>query len=123
MKHISKFLLIVSTLVFSLNLLTFQPVNAQDIGTALNGKSANQTESAIINDVQKIINFVAAIAAAIAVLVIVYGAFIWIIQGQENGQKLIQNAVIGLIVLTLAYFIAQLAFSLALNVQKTLEKS
>lgn len=55
------------------------------------------------------------LAGAVAVLFLIYGGITYIVGGakaEETAKKLIMNAIIGLVVIALAYVIAQLAVDL-----------
>jgi Type IV secretion system pilin len=93
------------------------------VGKAITSANSSITgEGGIVNVINNVINWASAIIAAIAVAFIVYGSFVWITSGQENGQKIVIQAVVGLIVLVVSYFIAQIAVSLATTAQGQINK-
>jgi uncharacterized membrane protein YozB (DUF420 family) len=117
---------VLSTLIFGVLLFSQSGVSAQvkDPKSAINGvigttgsNLGDPSGEGIVKIINNVINWASAIIAAIAVAFIVYGSFVWITSGQENGQKIVIQAVVGLIVLVVSYFIAQIAVSLATTAQ------
>lgn len=109
-----KILITVAALMFSVSAV-LAPVSGfaatiQDNGsvsTAVDAKTINQ--DSIVLTITNIANGLILIVVAISVIFIVYGAFLWMTKGQAEGQKMVVNAVIGLIIAVIAFFIVQLA--------------
>ena len=109
-----KILLTVAAFVFSVSAV-LAPVSGfaatiQDNGsvsTAVDAKTVDQTT--IVETITNIANGLIVVVVAISVIFIVYGAFLWMTKGQAEGQKMVVNAVIGLIIAVIAFFIVQLA--------------
>jgi D-alanyl-lipoteichoic acid acyltransferase DltB (MBOAT superfamily) len=67
-------------------------------------------QDALPNLARNIASFVAFIIASIAIIFILYGAFIWLTdmeKGAERGRKIITNAVIALVVAVVSFGIVQ----------------
>jgi Type IV secretion system pilin len=54
-------------------------------------------------------NVLIGLVAIVSVFFIIWGAIQWMNEGAEKGQKTVVNAVIGLVIAVLAFFIVQLA--------------
>jgi Type IV secretion system pilin len=62
-------------------------------------------------------NILIGLVAIISVFFIIWGAIQWMNEGAEKGQKTVVNAVIGLVIAVLAFFIVQLATGTATFLQ------
>ena len=76
---------------------------------------SNPTDKCTANEslVSRIINFLASLAIPLAIVVIMWGGyqyFIGGVDGKSSGQKAIQSAVIGLVIVTLAQFFVNSIF-------------
>ena len=54
-------------------------------------------------------NILIGLVAVVSVFFIIWGAIQWMNEGAEKGQKTVVNAVVGLIIAVLAFFIVQLS--------------
>ncbi|MBU1092281.1 pilin [Patescibacteria group bacterium] len=75
----------------------------------------------IMRVLERVADWMFALAGALAVLFLIYGGIQYIIGGakaEETAKKLIMNAIIGLIVIALAYVLAQLAIDLVTSTPK-----
>ncbi|MFH1088678.1 MAG: pilin [Patescibacteria group bacterium] len=73
------------------------------------------TSVELITVLGNVANWMFGLAGALAVLFLIYGGVTYIIGGakaEETAKKLIMNAIIGLVVIALAYVLAQLAIDL-----------
>ena len=73
----------------------------------------------LVGTISNIANGLILVVAAISVIFIVYGAFLWMTKGQKEGQGMVTNAVIGLIIAVIAFFIVQLAVGAANQINST----
>lgn len=85
--------------------------------TAVGAKTVNPDK--LVETISNIANTLVLIVAAISVIFIVYGAFLWMTKGQKEGQAMVTNAVIGLIIAVIAFFIVQLAVGAANQISST----
>ena len=83
------------------------------------GVSSTPSTNGVVGTISNIANALILIVAAISVIFIVYGAFIWMTKGQKEGQAIVQNAVIGLIVAVVSFFIVQLGVGAANQINST----
>ena len=73
------------------------------------------TNISILTVLGNIANWMFGLAGALAVLFLIYGGITYIVGGakaEETAKKLIMNSIIGLVVIALAYVLAQLAIDL-----------
>lgn len=73
------------------------------------------TNVSILTVLENIANWLFGLAGALAVLFLIYGGITYIVGGakaEETAKKLIMNSIIGLVVIALAYVLAQLAIDL-----------
>lgn len=92
--------------------------NSSSNNTVL-GVSSTPTPNGVVNTISNVANALILIVAAISVIFIVYGAFIWMTKGQKDGQSIVTNAVIGLVVAVIAFFIVQLGVGVAVQINST----
>jgi hypothetical protein len=125
MKKILGFLLLVGFL--ALPLLTLDAAGIDQAGNVLNEavgekgigfKVENAPEEALSKRVGTIINYILGVLGTVAVLYTIYGGVIWITAGGNDGkvteaQSIIRNAVLGIVVIGLAYLIVTAAISVA----------
>lgn len=99
-------------------------VTAQNLSLAPGVLTPVQPETVNNNTITRTIGFIAniviGIIAAISVFYIIYGAWEWLNNNPEKGQKTLVNAVIGLIIAILAFFIVQFAVGAGSFLERTL---
>jgi len=91
------------------------PIGFSTLGFKLPGQNAYQgisNKEDIIDNVNGLINFVLGFVSSIAVLVLIYGGYLWMVdRGDgtlvEKAKKLITSAVIGILIVISAYTITQ----------------
>ncbi len=114
-KAISFFLF---SLLLGMSLLT--PVQAQDIGLEVNGKSLGESSGLSGNDIRttgvQIINVILGFLGIICVSLLVYAGFMWMTSGGsddkiETAKKIIWATVIGLIIILSAWSITTFVLS------------
>jgi len=103
-------------MVASAQLNTTAPTNA-NFGTQFFGCTPSTGNSQILCILRNILSFILAIAFIVAVIFLVVGGFRYIVsQGNEEGVEkakgTITNAVIGIVVIVLAWVILQVVFAL-----------
>lgn len=114
-------------IVFSLLILLFAPLSASTAGLVPCGRGVNDSETPDIDEslpctvcdllvlAQNVLTFAFEIAFLIVVGFIVYGGFRWIFSlGKEEnlkaGQKIITNAIIGIVIILSAWIIVNTVF-------------
>lgn len=70
-------------------------------------------EGSLVGFILNISNIFLGIVVAVSVLMLIYGAFVWITgfgggDAEENGKKYVKNAIVGLIIALLAFTIVTL---------------
>ena len=103
-------LLLVGTLALAGNtgtVDTYATANYKEPLTAV-GKDKGFTADETQKLVQNIVNIVTFIGISAAVIFIVIGAFQWLSGNEKSGKENVRNAVIGLVIILLAYVIVQL---------------
>ena len=73
------------------------------VGLSNQGRGDGISEASRL--VGNIANILIVVLVTVSVIYIIYGAWIWINEGQQKAQPLIINAVVGIIVSLLAYVI------------------
>lgn len=73
--------------------------------------TSNLSGDGIVKLILNIVNIFLGVVTAVAVLMLIYGAFIWITgfgaagKGEEKGRGYVKNAIIGLVIALMAYVI------------------
>ena len=105
-------LLLVGTLALAGNTGTvdsFAQTNAdyKQPNKAVSASETGYNAAAVRSTVQTITNIAAFIVAAIAVILIIVGAFQWLSGNEKEGKQRVTNAVVGLVIVFFAYFLVQ----------------
>ncbi len=77
--------------------------------------SVTYASGSITTVINNIVNYVATIAGAIAVLMIVWGGIQYMVFGADQGKKTITNGLTGLAIIILAFVLVKLVISLVLG--------
>jgi len=77
--------------------------------------SVSYASGSITTVIGNIVNYVATIAGAIAVLMIVWGGIQYMVFGADQGKKTITNGLTGLAIIILAFVLVKLVISLVLG--------
>jgi hypothetical protein len=102
--------------VLALPLMASAAVTIEDVGSSLGLGSADLKQTVI-----NVISFVLGLLGLIAVIMILYGGFIWLTAGGNedkvgSAKKIISSAIIGLIVILLAWAIVNFVVKATVNV-------
>lgn len=80
-------------------------------GQSIAGESSDLNEGGIVDVILNIANILLGIVTALSVIMLIYGAFIWVTgfgadgDGESKGKGIVKNAIVGLIIALLAYTI------------------